>query len=408
MTHYPFGSAPPDRLPPRRTSEVLSPEVVGAEVTLLHGDLHNHSLHSDGRGDPETAFAVMRDAGLDFAALTDHATIPHDVVPHLSLADYPDEAAVALARMVPRTIGDKEWLRTLELADLADTPGEFTAIAGFEWSEQWLGHVNIWGASSWTPVRTPGRIESLHQWLRDVEQEALFGYNHPGREPGRHGDFGTLPDEPLHGAGLSRRMVGLEVFNRTDDYLLWGVERGLPSPIVEVLDKGWRPGLVGCSDEHGREYGVVGRGRTGLWVREHSREGVREALLARRTFATREPGLVLAAAFHGVPMGGEVSVRQGSLAVDLAGAGLDGRDVVLQVLVSDGAGLPRVATQATVVAGSPLAIDVELPDEAGWCLLRVADPWEPEPGVDDVSNGAVHGRALGYTAPWWVVGESGE
>ena len=37
-------------------------------TTLLHADLHNHSLMSDGDGDPAAAFGSMRAAGLDVAA----------------------------------------------------------------------------------------------------------------------------------------------------------------------------------------------------------------------------------------------------------------------------------------------------------------------------------------------------
>ncbi|HTF60461.1 MAG TPA: hypothetical protein VK713_11195, partial [Actinomycetes bacterium] len=37
---------------------------------LAHADLHNHTWLSDGAGDPRLAFASMRAAGLDVAALT--------------------------------------------------------------------------------------------------------------------------------------------------------------------------------------------------------------------------------------------------------------------------------------------------------------------------------------------------
>ena len=45
---------------------------------LVIADLHNHTVLSDGRGDPEAAFQQMRHAGLDVAALTDHASIPRE------------------------------------------------------------------------------------------------------------------------------------------------------------------------------------------------------------------------------------------------------------------------------------------------------------------------------------------
>ena len=40
---------------------------------LVHADLHNHTLLSDGAGDPADAFPSMRAAGLDVAAITDHS-----------------------------------------------------------------------------------------------------------------------------------------------------------------------------------------------------------------------------------------------------------------------------------------------------------------------------------------------
>ncbi|MGH3334293.1 MAG: hypothetical protein ACRDOZ_00625 [Nocardioides sp.] len=47
---------------------------ITAGTTLVHADMHNHTLLSDGDGDPALAFDSMRSAGLDVAALTDHAT----------------------------------------------------------------------------------------------------------------------------------------------------------------------------------------------------------------------------------------------------------------------------------------------------------------------------------------------
>ena len=40
---------------------------------LVHADLHNHTQLSDGRGDPADTFPALRAAGLDAAAITDHA-----------------------------------------------------------------------------------------------------------------------------------------------------------------------------------------------------------------------------------------------------------------------------------------------------------------------------------------------
>ncbi len=362
-------------------------------TVLLHGDLHNHSLFSDGSGDPEQAFVMMREAALDVAALTDHASIPHHAIPDLDPAVYPDEEGMRRARAAPRSFDEAGWRRTAELADAADVPGEFTAIRGFEWTEPWLGHANVWFSHGYHDVQRPGVVEGLHEWLSEHEPDALFGYNHTGREPGRFGDFTFLP-------ALGGRMVALEAFNRTDDYLFGGCEDGGRPPIAACLDAGWRPGLIGVSDEHGPDYGVVGRGRTGIWAGEHSRDGVREALLSRRTFATREVGLRLDATLGGVRMGGNVETGRQELAVDLdAGERWSGA-LELQVLVPGEDGLPQPLLQLAVDPDSVTRTEIELPAGTRWAFVRVADASRRNrwPGPEGHCGNAY---GVAYASPWY-------
>jgi Protein of unknown function (DUF3604) len=388
-------NAPED--PARRSR--IAPESA-ADLRLLFGDLHNHSLHSDGRGDPEQAFRQLREAGLDVAALTDHASIPLNRVPTLSLADYPDTAALAAGRFVPRSIDDAAWKRTADFADTHDAPGLFTAIRGFEWTEPWLGHVNVWFSQEFTAVTTPGRLDGLQDFLVDVEPDALFGYNHPGREPGRLAGF-ARPDRPA----LVRRMVALEAFNRTNDFLFEGWEAGTRSPIADCLDAGWRPGLIGCSDEHGRTYGLVGKGRTGLWAPEHTRDGVRSCLRSRHTYATREVGLRVDARLDGVPMGTALRTgRRARLAVDTGGSPYAGHPAELQVITSsDGrrdAGV-RLVCRADTRIGDLTSLDVDVPDGARWLVLRIADPGRALGGPHPYEHPA-RGWALAYASPWYL------
>jgi hypothetical protein len=367
---------------------------------LVIADLHNHTTLSDGRGDPETAFRQMRQAGLDVAALTDHASIPLAERDDLGLHQYPDAEALSVARMMPRSFDEEGWRRTGELAETFDVPGSFTALRGFEWTEPWLGHANVWFSDDWIRVDTPGSMSGLFAFLAEHEPKALFGYNHPGREGGRHEEF-ALPPDP---AELPARMVALEAFNRADDYL-FGLG-GAQSALVACLDAGWRPGLIGCSDEHGRSFGLAGRGRTGIWVHEHSREGVREGLGARRTFATREVGLRLDATLDGLRMGSALPpAGRAELAVDLAGSGYQGRPVELQVLVSAaavGGPSPEVAVidRIPAVVGEVARGRIDLPGDAGWVLIRVADPARGYGGSAPAGHPAST-WAVAYTSPWF-------
>ena len=77
------------------------------------------------------------------------------------------------------------------------------------------------------------------------------------------------------------------------------------------------------TDEHGTDWGhPEGKGRTGLWVAEHTRAGVKAAMLARRFFATRTSGLrvdATAAVARGepVPMGSVLPTGRGDVTFTL-------------------------------------------------------------------------------------------
>ena len=316
--------------------------------------------------------------------------------------------------MAPRSIDGHSWKRTADIADAHDVPGEFTALRGFEWTEPWLGHINVWFSQEFVPVTTPGRLDGLHEFLTDAEPQALFGYNHPGREPGRFAGFAV----PAERGELARRMVALEAFNRTYDFLFEGFDRGHRSPIADCLDAGWRPGLIGCSDEHGRSYGLVGKGRTGLWAPEHSRSGVQACLESRYTYATREVGLRLDARLDGVPMGS--TLRTGGsarLEVDLGGSDYDGYATQLQLLSSSGEGSRmaswgagphgatdggvRVVHSSAAQVGEVTAVQVEVPPDARWLVLRVADPRRPLGAAHPPLHDGL-GWALAYASPWYL------
>ena len=286
-------------------------------TTLVHADLHNHTLLSDGDGDPALAFDSMRSAGLDVAALTDHATFSDhalgDVLSDLLPPEYHQAAG-----LTPRG-----WMRTKEYADATNVDGAFTAIRGFEWSEPLLGHVNVWFTEHYVDVLQAGLMAPLLAWLRrepglvlDRGADGLAGFNHPGREAGRFEEFRFDPR-------VRDQMVSLEMFNRRDDYLFEGWADGKSSPLCACLNAGWRTGITGVTDEHGVDWGhPEGKGRTGLWVAEHTRAGVKEAMRARRFFATRTSGLrVDATASAGgeppVPMGSALQMARGDVTFTL-------------------------------------------------------------------------------------------
>jgi hypothetical protein len=242
----------------------------------------------------------------------------------------------------------------------------------------------------------------LWRWLEHRAPEGLIGFNHPGTGRLRFGNFRYRP-------ALADRVVSLEMFNKTHDYLFKDTQQGGESPLNQCLNAGWRVGILGVSDEHGTDWGFPeGKGRAGLYVHELTRAGVLEALAARRFFATRVKGLRLDASLEGVRMGGTVAHRGGParFEVDLdRGEGWQGRPLNVQVL-RPGSLMPALAAAEDVKVPEPedpvVAFETRLdPAEGAWVVLRVSDPAEP-PDPRAKGEWAGLGRAIAYSSPFWL------
>ncbi|MEU5566743.1 CehA/McbA family metallohydrolase [Micromonospora musae] len=343
-------------------------------TTLVHADMHNHTVMSDGDGSADAAFASMREAGLDVAALTDHATL-----------------------FAIDGLSSSEWRTTGDLANAANDPGQFTAIRGFEWSHPLQGHINVWNTSDFADLLRASSPGNLYDWLTG-RAGGLASFNHPGREPGRFNNFSF-------DASVRNQFVGLEMFNRTDDYLFEGWSSGITSPLVACLNAGWRPGLTGVTDEHGTTWGFhEGKGRSGLWVTENTRAAVFEAMAARRSFATRVSGLRVDATANGVRMGGVLNVASGDvrflLDVD-RGPVWDGMPLRIQVL-RPGTSAPTVVDVIDTVSGQVADFTVPLDVADGdWVVLRVSDPSQPN-GSPGPAGHPCNDFGVAYTSPWWL------
>lgn len=429
-------------LGPNDEFRTLRDSILLPGTTLVHADLHNHTLFSDGAGDPAVAFDSMRSAGLDVAALTDHSTLSKGTGDGVC-GDNKDCNSVA-------GVTDTSWVATKAIADAANQDGAFTAIRGFEWSSPTLGHINVWLSQEYTdPLHDAGggnlegaavymnaeggfppadqarQVDQLmrahpgngagmalfYEWLsaapdrpvRGGGADAICGFNHPGREPGRFSYFDSKSADLF---GVRDRVVSMELFNRREDYLFEGTDQGGPSPLSDCLDKRWRVGILGVTDEHGADWGVPdGKGRAGLWVTERTRAGVREAMLARRFFATNLRGLRLAAALNGVPMGGSVplgSATTATVTLDLdRGPEWLGKQLRVQVLAS-GYPMPVVLTDVQVTLdGTVKQFPTPVGADDEWLVLRVSDPDGPADGRAD-STYRSFGKGIAYASPFFL------
>jgi hypothetical protein len=445
-------------------------------TTLVHCDMHNHTVLSDGDGDPNEAFGSMRAAGLDVAALTDHSTIqwgmPADPCnPNLDGDGDPSNDPHLCAGDVSAIAGitEEKWARLKAIADAANDPGEFLALRGFEWSSPSMGHMNVWFSQKWIdPLHTAGlttgegglgffmqeggadgldqladaltrgeleefpmrrglvrkynevmrasktsglSMVPFYKWLRSHPATPVIGggndglasFNHPGREPGRFGHFKLAKNNV-------QQVVAMEIFNRREEYLFEGTDIGNQSPLNECLNKGWRVGLSGVTDEHGTNWGEPdGKGRMGLWIDTPTREGVRQAMLARRFFATRLRGLRVDAMAKGTRMGQTIQHTSGPIEFRLdidRGTEWYGKQLSVQIL-RPGSSMPTIAhaEDVTVPTPSEPVIKVWVPNvdiaDGDWVVLRVSDRSVPADGrADDTYR--PYGDGVAYASPWFL------
>jgi hypothetical protein len=341
----------------------------------------------------------MRDAGLDVAAITDHSRWASVF---LGLTKAPGWTG----------LDGRGWRQTISLAEAANVDGEFVALHGFEWSHAAHGHMNVWDSERFTdPLRTVPTMGRFWRWLERRSGQGLVGFNHPGTGRLRFANFGYRP-------AMAERLVSLELFNKTQEYLLKGTGRGKQSPLNQCLNAGWRVGLLGVTDEHGADWGQPeGKGRAGLWLRELTRAGVLDALRSRRFFASRVKGLRVDAALTSLAggaaggrarMGTTVAHPGGPVRVEVdldRGRDWWGRRLNLQVL-RPGERMPTLAAAVDLKLPGPdeppfsLELDLD-PADGDWVVLRVTDPAEP---ADPPAAGewARLGRGLAYTSPFWL------
>ena len=274
--------------------EGLGP-VLKAEAGWYVGDLHAHTLHSDGFGciDPATTKArgcqpwevveAARARHLDFLAITDHNTTSH----HADLATLQEDLTSMLL------------LRGQELTTFH-------------------GHANVYGTSRPIDFRLGFNGRSMSDVMDDVSHEhALLSINHPGRETGDTctGCGWDAPSTPWD------RIEAMEVVNSG---VIEGRTAGMPFWYAR-LNEGHRITAIAGSDDHGARSprGHIGAPATVVYARELSEaallDGIRAGRSYVRTRGPEGPALDFAATAGDtpVPTGGIVNVSKNGTPVRL-------------------------------------------------------------------------------------------
>jgi len=270
-----------------------NPVVVDPQVRrILWGDFHGHSQISDGTGTPEDYFRYARDvAGLDVAALTDHD--------HWGMRPLAQTPAL--------------WQEIERQVRAFHDPGHFVTLLGYEWTSWIHGHRHVLFFGDEGQVRSsldPAFEDPRQLWEALRGQPALTIAHHSAGGPIAT-DWSIPPDAELEPV---TEIVSVHGSSEAADSPIPIYNPVAGNYVRDALGRGYRLGFVGSGDSHDGHPGLAGLagpsgGLAAIRSETLTREGVLQALRARRVYATNGPRIYLDATLAGQEMGTEVSRR---------------------------------------------------------------------------------------------------
>ena len=226
-------SVPPDPPPPPAPVRPARRDLpAAAGLTWYAGDLHAHTVHSDGSLTIDELACLAAARGLDFLAITDHNTVSH----HRHLPAAGDRAGVLLV------------------------PGQEVTTD--------RGHANAFGDIGWVDFRAPAT-----EWVSTVAQRGgLLSINHP------------LAADYAWRHLLAQRPPLAEIW-----HVSW-LERRWGGPLAWWQAWGYDTIPIGGSDFHSSDEGFsLGAPTTWVACEELSVAGVLDGLAAGRVAISAEP-----------------------------------------------------------------------------------------------------------------------
>ena len=262
---------------------------------ILWADLQNHSGLSDGSATPDDLLRYAREvAAVDAAAVTDHD--------HWGMRFMDGEPSI--------------WRRTLDAAANRNEPGRFVALAGYEWTNWVEGHRHVVffeptveAAAGLLLSSIDERYDEAHELWTGLEDVRALTFAHHSAGTPIATDWSSPPPARLEPV---TEVVSVHGSSEAADAPGMVVRNALAGNFVrDALDRGYRLGFVGSSDGHDGHPGLghlasPSGGLAAILSDEVTREGIHKALLARRTYATNGPRIVIRASYGGWPIGADI------------------------------------------------------------------------------------------------------
>ena len=217
----------------------------GKELNFYRGEVHSHTIESDGRGTVKEAFEYARDVGkVDYFAVTDHCCY---------------------------LIGE-EVQRQKKLADAYNENGRFATLYGYEvsWSKQgFWGHMNVLGGDWFLPAATTPMPKLYDKLESDPNVIAMF--NHPCDNWGDFDSFSGRTDT------LDRRI-----------HLIEAKKASFDDHYAAMLTRGWHAAPVVNEDNHYADWTTKTKSTGVVLAHSLTRENIMDGMRRGRTYATMD------------------------------------------------------------------------------------------------------------------------
>jgi hypothetical protein len=324
------------------------------------GAVHEHSGYSDGDIDsiPRDYYDAARTGinatssgvALDFLFSSEHSDNAQ-ITPTTNATCITDPTrTIDCAHVEDNTFWWK-WPASLRQAQEA-TSADFAAIRGFEWTNDFYNHMNVYFSTNFRNVKIDGSyldLDRMWEWLQTpVAQgggaDGLVTFNHPGSNPKLSPFDGGFPhsellasttldnwNEVAYVPAVDGRVVGMEVNGGED--IEW---------FVRALTNGWHIGPVAAEDHHERSWASQAMHKTMVLTKGSDPKDYYWAMANRRTVAV-----------HAELVGGAPGTRAVVPTIDFTADGIH----VLGSRVANGRGRHTLRVVATgLPAGSRLAL----------------------------------------------------
>ena len=277
------------------------------EALVLWGDLHGHTLFSDGRGTVEEFYDFAENvAGLDFCALTDHAF----------------------------EIVNAMWEHSKNMTNRVNRPGRFVTFQAYEWSGNTKqgGDHNCYFLEDDPPLYRstnyycPDNLQMGHDpapKLAHVENVFVALKKHlTDKNVFCIPHFGGRKGNPsFHDPKVQRLIEIFSEHRRSEDWATTFLTRNYRLGIIASTDGHFgNPGYGYLRPTYDWDRQEIGMAALAVRAAEHTRPSIFRALYDRHVYATSGDRILLDFKANGRPMGAEFdSAEAPELEIDVVG-----------------------------------------------------------------------------------------